>query len=343
MMRDMSSTGNNQDAATIPAATTFSGSAYGVVRSLRLKQAAKNGLVLVPLFFTVNKWWDPDDFGGMAAIVGKSLAAFALFTALSGAVYVMNDIVDRDRDRMHPVKKNRPIASGKLPVNVAWAAALVTAAATVVASFLLRTEFGFAIAGYGLLNVAYSLVLKHMVIVDVMSIAAGFVVRAVAGALVIDGSVLTMDGVAEPLDLTISPWLYVVTALGALFLALAKRRSELVTAGDKSPEQRAALSEYSVGLLDQMIAIVAPATLLAYTLYTFSSDSAAGPNIPDNGSMLLTVPFVAYGLFRYLYLLHRHNRGEAPEDVLLSDRPLLINIGLWLLTAAGVLLANRSG
>jgi 4-hydroxybenzoate polyprenyltransferase len=224
---------------------------------------------------------------------------------------------------------------------VAWISAIVLGAAALSLSFLLRSQFGFAVTGYAALNLGYSLALKHMVIVDVMAIAAGFVIRAVSGSLVIDGSALTVDAAEVKLDLTISPWLYVVTALGALFLALAKRRSELVTAGQRSTDQRATLSEYSVGLLDQMIAIVAPATLLAYTLYTFSSSSAGEPNIPDNGSMLFTVPFVAYGLFRYLYLLHRHNRGEAPEDVLLSDKPLLINIVLWLLTAAGVLLANR--
>jgi 4-hydroxybenzoate polyprenyltransferase len=224
---------------------------------------------------------------------------------------------------------------------VAWVAAVVLAVAAIGLSFVLRSQFGFAALAYGGLNLGYSLALKHLVIVDVMAIAAGYVLRAVAGALVLEGATLHRDGATTTLDLTISPWLYVVTALGALFLALAKRRSELVSIGDRSTGQRATLSEYSVGLLDQMIAMVAPATLLAYTLYSFSGESLGEPNIPDNGSMLLTVPFVAYGLFRYLYLLHRHNRGEAPEDVLLSDRPMLINIALWLLTAAGVLLANR--
>jgi 4-hydroxybenzoate polyprenyltransferase len=340
MMREMASTVQRHEDPVL-GGTGFWGMVAGVVRSLRLRQAAKNGLVLVPLFFTVNKWWEPGDTGGMAALAGKSLAAFLLFTLLSGAVYIINDIIDAERDRAHPVKRNRPIASGQLGVPAAWVTASVCGAGAVGLSFWLSIPFGYAAAGYGALNLAYSLLLKHLVIVDVMAIAAGFVIRAVAGSLVIEGSTIVVDGNPASLDLTISPWLYVVTGLGALFLALAKRRSELVNAGERSPEQRSTLSEYSVGLIDQMIAIVAPATLLAYTLYTFSSSSFGEPNIPDNGSMLLTVPFVAYGLFRYLYLLHRHNRGEAPEDVLLTDRPLLINIALWLLTAAGVLLADQ--
>ncbi len=313
----------------------------GIVRSLRPKQVAKNGLVLVPLFFTVNKWWEPDDVPGMAVIVGKSVAALLLFAVLSGAVYLVNDILDAERDRAHPTKRFRPIAARLLPVRLAWAAAAVLCGGSLALSFLLQTQFGLSALAYAVLNFGYSLVVKHIVILDVMAISAGFVLRAVAGSIVLDGSSLDRDGTSVVLELKISPWLYIVTALGALFIALAKRRSELAVAGERSGCQRQALSEYSLGLLDQMIAIVAPATLLAYTLYTFSGASSGEPNIPDNNSMLLTVPFVAYGLFRYLYLLHRHNRGEAPEEILLSDRPFLVNIMLWLLVAAGVLLGNR--
>ncbi len=313
----------------------------GLVQSIRPKQAAKNGLLLVPLVFSVNKWWEPTDVSGMAIVTGKALAGFALFAALSGAVYLVNDLLDVERDRAHPVKRNRPIAAGKLPVSVAWGAAAVICAGTLALSFLLQPAFGFAALGYAVLNFAYSLVVKHIVILDVMSVAAGFVTRAVAGSFAIDRSTMRPDSGEFVLDITISPWLYVVTALGALFIALAKRRSELAAAGEKSAEQRTALSEYTVGLLDQLTAIVAPATLLAYTLYTFSGEAFGEPNIPANGSMMLTVPFVAYGLFRYLYLVHKRNLGEAPEEVLLNDRPFLVNGVLWLLTAAGVLLVNR--
>jgi 4-hydroxybenzoate polyprenyltransferase len=276
----------------------------------------------------------------MATLAGRSIAALLLFTALSGAVYLVNDIFDIKSDRSHPVKRNRPIAAGVLPVGAAWAAAAALTGGALALSFLMRPEFGFAALAYAALNLAYSAGVKHVVILDVMSVAAGFVLRAVAGLLAIDLTTLHRSGQEFTLDLTISPWLYVVTALGALFIALAKRRSELVAAGESSTEQRTILAEYSVGLLDQMIAIVAPATLIAYTLYAFGGAGGA-PNVPDNNSMMLTVPFVAYGLFRYLYLLHRHNRGEAPEEILLSDKPLVVNIVLWLLTGAGVLLGNK--
>jgi 4-hydroxybenzoate polyprenyltransferase len=329
-----------EKAGAPPARVTPWTIAWAVLRSVRPRQAAKNGLVLVPLFFTVNRWWDLDDIAGMATLAGRSIAALLLFTALSGAVYLVNDILDIKYDRMHPVKRNRPIAAGVLPAGIAWVAAAALTGGALSLSFLISPEFGFAALAYAALNFAYSLVVKHIVILDVMSVAAGFVLRAVAGSLAIDGTVLHRGGVDAPLDVTISPWLYLVTALGALFIALAKRRSELVAAGESSTGQRTILAEYSVGLLDQMIAIVAPATLIAYTLYTFGG-AGASPNVPDNNSMMLTVPFVAYGLFRYLYLLHRHNRGEAPEEILLSDRPLLLNILLWLLTGAGVLLGNQ--
>ncbi len=325
-------------AVTADVKVTLWGLLWGLFRSLRPKQAAKNGLILVPLFFTVDKWWDTADIAGMASLLGRSVGALLLFTALSGAVYMVNDIMDVDRDRAHPTKRNRPVAAGALPIRVAWVVAVAFGLGAMSLAFMVRPEFGYAALAYAALNVAYSFTLKHIVILDVMSVAAGFVLRAAAGTLAIDHTVLRRDGAGAVLDLTISPWLYVVTAMGALFIALAKRRSELAAAGESSSQQRSILSEYSVALLDQMIAVVAPATLIAYTLYTFGSGIGGSPNIPANNSMMLTVPFVAYGLFRYLYLLHKHNRGEAPEEILLSDRPLLINIGLWLLTAAAALL-----
>ena len=192
-----------------------------------------------------------------------------------------------------------------------------------------------------MLNIAYTTVLKHQVILDVMSVAAGFVLRAVAGTLAINGSEFGIGGF-EParMPLNISPWLYVVTALGALFIALVKRRSELVAAGEEARNQRAILREYSQILLDQLIVIVAASTLMAYTLYTFSSGITESSNVPDNNTMMLTIPFVAYGLFRYLYLMHMKGGGEAPEDILLTDTPLRLNIVLWLATGAIVLLLN---
>jgi 4-hydroxybenzoate polyprenyltransferase len=312
----------------------------GLVRSARPRQSAKNGLVLVPLFFTVNIWWDIDDVSGMALLIGRAVATLLIFSALSGAVYLFNDLKDVEQDRIHPVKRNRPIAAGIVPVNVAWVTAIILAVAGLGAAFALGLALGAVTAGYVALNIAYTLALKHLVVLDVMAVAGGFVLRAVAGTFAIDGTELTRDGVTAPIELNISPWLYVVTALGALFIALVKRRSELIAAGDGAGDQRAILKEYTRGLLDQLIVIVASATLMAYTLYTFSSGITESSNVPENNSMMLTIPFVAYGLFRYLYLMHVKGQGEAPEEALLTDRPLRINILLWLGTAAIVLLIN---
>ena len=325
--------------AAAPARRTYLNVARGLLRSTRPRQMAKNGLVLVPVFFTINKWWDTSDIGGMFAIVGLGLAAFVLFTLMSGAVYLVNDALDVESDRSHPVKRHRPIAAGMVPVPLAYATAGVFAVVGVAVSFLMSYDMGYVALGYIGLNAAYSLLLKRIVILDVAAIAAGFVLRATAGSLAIDMPALTRLGVETSLDLTISPWLYVVTALGALFIALAKRRSELAEAGDRSASQRPILSEYSLPFLDQVMAIVATSTLVAYTLYTFSG-GITGANVPENNSMMLTAPFVAYGLFRYLYLVHRGNRGETPEEILLTDKPFLINVVLWIAAASTVLILN---
>ena len=310
----------------------------GLFWAVRPKQATKNGLILIALFFSINKWWTPDDVAGMLGLVGTSLGALALFSMLTGAVYVVNDLCDVVQDRAHPRKRNRPFASGVVPVPVGWAAAAVLAGASLPLSFLISTTFGYVALGYAALTIAYNVKLKHIVIVDVMTVAAGYVLRAVAGWAAIDRFVLGAPG-AE-LELTVSPWLYICTALLALFITLAKRRGEMVLGGEHSVRQRAILAEYSVALIDQLIAIVAPATLVAYTLYTFSSDVAGHPNLPENYSMLITVPFVAYGIFRYLYLVHRHDKGETPEEILLTDRPLLVNVFAWLATSATILLLD---
>ena len=311
-----------------------------LIRSARPRQSAKNGLVLVPLFFTVNIWWEGVDPSEIALVIAKAVITFLAFSALSSAVYLFNDLRDVEQDRLHPVKRNRPIAAGKLSPQVAWGALLLLIGLGMAAGFVISLPLGLVNTGYIVLNVAYTLVLKHEVILDVMSISAGFVLRAVAGTLAINGTELTTGGLTTRIDLNISPWLYVVTALGALFIAVVKRRSELEAAGAEAVAQRSILREYSTELLDQLVVIVAASTLMAYTLYTFSSGITASSNVPDNNSMMLTIPFVAYGLFRYLYLMHIKGKGEAPEDALLSDRPLRLNIVLWLATATLILLLN---
>ena len=289
-----------------------------IVVATRPRQWTKNLLVYFALFFTARATWDLADPGPALELFGKTTLAFLLFSMLSGAVYLVNDIFDVDRDRLHPKKRSRPIASGALSVPVAWASATILAIASIGLSGVLEPQFGWVAIGYVATMATYSLLLKRLVILDVFAISGGFVLRAVAGAAV--------------LQVPVSPWLYICTGLGALFIALSKRRSELEAAGDAAGRQRETLQRYTRPLLDQFIAIVAPSTLVAYTLYTFTA-----PNLPENHAMMLTIPFVVYGLFRYLYLVHVRNLGESPEDIFVTDVPLIVCVALWLATAATVL------
>ena len=297
--------------------------AYLVLVSARPRQWTKNLLVYFPFIFTVNLQWTPEALAEALGLLGRCTLAFLLLCVVSGATYLVNDYLDRHQDRVHPRKQNRPIAAGRLKPPVALTAAVFLSAGGVALSFLLAPAFGGVVLLYLVLMLGYSLLLKHLVILDVLTIGAGFVLRAVAGAVVISAP--------------ISPWLYVVTALGALFIGFGKRRTELISAGDGgAASQRGILQEYSPALLDHLIGIVAPSALLAYMLYTFTAD-----NLPTNNAMMLTIPFVAYGLFRYLYLIHRTPLGERPEDALL-DPPLLVTVVLWLATALTILFLFRT-
>jgi 4-hydroxybenzoate polyprenyltransferase len=292
------------------------------VKSTRPKQWTKNLLVFMAFFFTIDQEWDLAEIETGVRFFAKSAIAFVLFSALSGAVYLVNDIVDVEKDRQHPRKRFRPIASGKLPVPLAQVGAAILAVAGLAVAYALEPLLGLVAALYLTTMLFYSFMLKKIVLLDVFSIAAGFILRAVAGAAV--------------LQVPISPWLYICTGLGALFIALSKRRSELALAGEDAAKQRDILNTYSVPLLDQFVAVVAPATVVSYALYTVTSE-----NLPENDAMLLTVPFVVYGLFRYMFLVHRKGLGEAPEDILITDVPLIISIVLWLATAATVLVVFR--
>ncbi len=311
-----------------------------IIREARPRQMVKNGLVLVPLFFTINIWYSGTDIAGMTMIVGRAFAALGIFVLLSAAIYFINDSIDIERDRAHPRKRHRPIAAGRISIGWAVAIASVFIVGGLVSALAISLPMLFTAAAYLATNLLYSWWIKNIVILDVMAVASGFVFRAVAGSIAIDHVVIQRAGAAIELNLTISPWLYVVTALGALFLALAKRRGELFSAGDNSISQRTILSEYSLPLLDNLINVVATATLIAYTLYTFSN-GAAESNVPTNNSMMLTIPFVAYGIMRYLYLIHVKGAGEAPEEILIRDWPLLTNIFLWLITGSSVLMWAR--
>jgi 4-hydroxybenzoate polyprenyltransferase len=244
-----------------------------------------------------------------------ALEAFAIFCALSGAIYLLNDVADRKKDRLHPRKRERPIASGRLPARRAIVSALVLIAAGLGLSARLSTAFLATAVAYVLLLTLYSVWLKHIVIVDVLVVAIGFVLRAVAGALAI--------------DVEISGWLLICTILIALFLALGKRRHEYLALEGEAARHRPILAEYSPALLDQMIAVVTASTVTAYALYTMSPET-----VMKFHTHLLpaTLPFVLYGIFRYLYLLYRRQLGGNPSELFLNDRALLVNTALWIVT-----------
>lgn len=262
-------------------------------------------------------------FGGRlldADAIGRAAGAFGIFCALSSAVYLFNDIADRDADRLHPLKRSRPLASGALSIGAALVAAVVLVAASLTGAVLISGAFAIVACGYAVLLIAYSAFLKHLVIIDVLTISGGFVLRAIAGAVAV--------------DVPIGHWLLVCTTLLALFLALSKRRHELVLLGDGATAHRRILEEYSPYLLDQMIAVVTASTLIAYTLYATSSETAQRLGTNRLG---LTVPFVLYGIFRYLYLVHQKRAGGSPAAMLLTDRPLLACVALWGLGVALIL------
>ncbi len=293
-----------------------------VVLSMRPRQWTKNGIVFMAFIFSIGQSWHLDDPDTWLPMFRDSLIAFGLFCLVSSADYLINDVRDRESDRLHPKKRTRPIAAGQVSPAAAtgWAVALV--AIGVGGGFALEWKVGAVLAGYLALMLTYSYYLKHVVLLDLAAIAGGFVLRAMAGALAV--------------DVPISPWLYVVTALGALFLIINKRRAEILLLDADAGNHRPVLEEYSADLLDQMASTVTASTLIAYGLYTFTAEG-----LPENHSMMLTIPFVLYGIFRYLYLVHKKDQGGSPEDVLLRDAPLMVCIVLWMATAGAVLIVNR--
>jgi 4-hydroxybenzoate polyprenyltransferase len=275
--------------------------------SLRPEQWTKNLLVFAALIFAV-------ELGNRRAVL-TATAAFAIFCILSGVVYLINDIMDRESDRRHPLKRRRPIAAGTLTIRTAVGAAVLLGAAALAGAFAVNTMFGIVAIAYLALQMLYSGPLKHIVILDVLTLAIGFVLRAVAGAVAI--------------NVEISHWLFVCTILLALFIGLAKRRHELVLLGEGAAGHRPILGEYSPYLLDQMIVVVAAATLIAYIFYTTTAETVAKFGTAWLG---LTIPFPLYGIFRYLYLVHQREGGGSPSDLLLNDRPLLACVVLWVVS-----------
>ncbi|HKA62265.1 MAG TPA: decaprenyl-phosphate phosphoribosyltransferase [Methylomirabilota bacterium] len=279
-------------------------SPMAVLLSLRPRQWVKNLFVFAGLIFSQSLF---------TPLVWPAIAAFVIFCALSGAIYLFNDLADVEKDRLHPTKRRRPIASGALSIRAATTIGVLALVGSLVAAYALSARFGVVATVYAALLTAYSLWLKHVVILDVLTVAIGFVLRAVAGAAAI--------------GVEISGWLVICTILVALFLALGKRRHEYLTLHGDAAAHRPILAEYSESFLDQMVAVVTASTVTAYALYTMSPDTVAKFH---TRWLPLTLPFVLYGVFRYLYLLYRRELGGNPSDLLLSDRALLINTVLWM-------------
>ncbi len=279
-------------------------------KTMRPRQWSKNIFVFAALVF------DKQLFHVSAFL--HTLAGFFLFCLISSSVYIFNDLVDIEADRQHPTKKNRPLPSGQLPVSVAWIAGIALVVITLILGFAMDPEFDLVLLAYFLLNLAYSRWLKHIPILDVLVLAAGFVLRVEAGVSLIDVQ-------------RFSPWLYVVMTLLALYLGFGKRRAELALLSNDAGSHRKVLEGYTIPLLDQYIMIVSGTTIVAYSLYTFSA-----PNVPANHSMMLTIPFVVYAIFRYMYLIEVEHSGGAPEEILLSDRPLQISMLLWAIAVLAV-------
>ena len=289
----------------------------GVVVSMRPRQWLKNLVVFAALIFSRHL----DD----TALVARSIVAFVLFCAASGAIYILHDLVDVERDRRHPEKARRPIASGALGTAPAIVALTVLLLGSMMAGFTISPPFGAVLLIYAAQNLLYSIWLKEVVIIDVMVIAAGFVLRAIGGGLI--------------LNVVVSPWLVMCTILLSLFLAFCKRRQELEGLDDAAAH-RSILLEYSVPFIDQMINVVTASTVVAYMFYTLSPEVELKLGTRH---LYLTVPFVLYGIFRYLYLVHRMGEGGSPAQTLLADRPLLACVGLWALMVVLLLYVVRVG
>jgi 4-hydroxybenzoate polyprenyltransferase len=290
-----------------------------LLKALRPQQWIKNGLVFLPFVFSVRQAWSLDNLAPVPGLLLRLLVVFLAFCALSGAVYLLNDLADRNADRQHPTKRHRPLASGKVGVPAALAVMVTLGSAGLVVMVLVEPALGGISLLYLAVNVSYSLGVKRVVLLDVLAVASGYVIRAVAGAVAI--------------DVTPSPWLYVTTGAGAMFIVLGRRYAEVRLAGDAAAEQRSVLGRYAGPFIGQLLTMSATAAWLSYTLYTIEAE-----NLPANHTMLLTVPLVTLGLFRYLYLLNTSKEAEAPEQLIIGDVPLTLSILCWMVVVVLVLL-----
>jgi 4-hydroxybenzoate polyprenyltransferase len=281
-----------------------------LLKTMRVRQWTKNGFVFFALVFD-QQLFQVDPFL-------RTLEGFFLFCLISSAVYLLNDIFDIEADRRHPEKKHRPLASGELPIGAAWGAAALLTAVAIPVGYLIAPAFAGILALYLIINLLYSRWLKHVPILDVFIVASGFVLRVAAGV-----TLITVE--------RFSPWLYVITTLFSLYLGFGKRRAEMNLLEQSAGSHRKVLDGYTLPLLDQLITIVSGTTIVTYSLYTFTA-----PNLPASHSMMLTIPFVMYGIFRYLQLIQTGNAAGAPEEVALKDRPLQVTVLLWILAVIAV-------
>lgn len=293
--------------STVSSPATGTGSTVsGLFRLLRPKQWTKNLLLFAALLFSFEEI--------RTETILATLLGFILFSLVAGCVYILNDFVDRDRDRQHPVKKYRPMASGQVNPSHALLFGIILLILSVGTAFMMNPLFGVLCIVYFLLNVSYSFVLKHLVILDMMTIAAGFVLRAIAGGVLI--------------HVPFTPWFLICTMLLSLFLAIGKRRNELTLLEGNTGSHRKVLDNYSITLLDQFNTIVTTATIISYSLFTFTSDRTI--------HLMWTIPLVIYGMFRYLYLIHMKNQGGSPDRVLFEDKPILITVILYVISVVTI-------
>ena len=274
-----------------------------LMAGMHVRRWLKNIFMFAPLAFGMKL--------GMPDLIGRSVVAFGCLCLLSSASYLINDLVDSERDRYHPAKLDRPLATGRLKRSWAVGAAVVLSAASLLVAFVVDPRLGLVASAFLAVEIAYSLLLTNFVLLDVLTIAAAFVLRVLCGSVVARAT-------------TFSPWLYVCGSFLALFLALCKRRHELIVLGDLAPKHRGVLADYSSSLLGEMISVVTSSTVIAYSLYTFW-----GAHVPENKSMMLTIPFVLYGILRYLLIIQRRDLPGTPEEILIKDPPLAVNNALW--------------
>ena len=293
-----------------------------IIISIRPPQWIKNLVVFLPLLFSFNEFWDLSNLNDGLQPVLNALFCFLVFLLASSSIYLLNDAFDSEKDQLHPVKKNRPVAKGSISRRTALAASMIFAVLSLALSMSFSTGVLASIACYMILMVFYSTLFRNIFLLDVFCISAGFIIRVVAGAVAV--------------DVPISPWIYVCMGFGALFIGLAKRMSEAISTPEGLERRRATMSHYDRRTLGFFMSTVSSISLMSYCLYTFTAD-----NLPTNNAMMLTIPFVAFGLFRYHFLVSSKGLGERPEDVFIKDLPLLMCVLLWLFCVMGVLYTFR--